>query len=311
MRFIDAAAVRGALTFPKLIAGLEAGHKRPQMEVQDAFLGDDEERYFVRHAVDKGRYMASKLITTFPRNLAIGKLPAVQAVCVVFDAKDGHPVAVIDGTEVTYWRTAADSGLGAKYLAPANPKVLLVVGAGGMSQRLVQAHRTVRPSIERVLIWNRTVSRAEEVVRELKAQGIDAAVATDLDAATAEANVISTCTRSREPVVKGRNIRPGTHLDLVGSYTPQMREVDDDAVRRSLIFVDLRHSAFDGAGEILLPIAAGVISKSDVLADMYDLAGGRVKGRRSPDDITFFKNAGGGHLDLMTCEVVLRELGEV
>jgi ornithine cyclodeaminase len=253
--------------------------------------------------------MASKLITSFPGNLAGGKLPAVQAVCVLFDGSDGRPLAVVDGTEITYWRTAADSALGAKFLAPPNPEVMLIVGAGAMSQRLVHAHRTVRPTIRRVLIWNRTLERAADLARQLQEQGVNAIVEPDLDAATRQADLVSTCTRSHVPLVKGRNLRPGVHLDLVGSYTPQTREADDEAARRALVFVDRRESAFDAAGDILQPIANGAISKDDVLGDLYDLASGTVSGRQSPTAITFFKNAGGGHLDLMTCEVVLKELG--
>src|SRR5262245_58731133 len=112
MRIVSGADVARVLTFPKLIAGLEEAHRRPKIEVQDGFLGSEKEQYFVRHALDRGRFMASKLITSFPGNLAGGKLPAVQAVCVLFDGSDGRPLAVVDGTEITYWRTAADSALG-------------------------------------------------------------------------------------------------------------------------------------------------------------------------------------------------------
>ena len=147
MRFVNAAEVSRLLTFPLLVAGLEAAHRRPKLEVQDGYLGSETALYFVRHAVDRGRFMASKLITSFPANLGGGKLPAVQAVCVLFDGSNGQPLAVIDGTELTYWRTAADSALGAKLLAPPDPAILLVVGAGEMSRWLVRAHCAVRPSI--------------------------------------------------------------------------------------------------------------------------------------------------------------------
>jgi ornithine cyclodeaminase/alanine dehydrogenase-like protein (mu-crystallin family) len=279
------------------------------MEVQDGFLGSEKEQYFVRHAVDRGRFMASKLITSFPANLAGGKLPAVQAVCVLFDGANGVPLAVIDGTEITYWRTAADSALGTKILAPPTPETLLVVGAGEMSKWLTRAHRTVRPSLRRVVIWNRTLERAAEVAALLAQEGIAAEATQDLEVATRMADIITTCTRSHEPLIKGANLRPGAHLDLVGGYTPQTREADDEAARRALVFVDGRESAFYGVGDILQPIANGAIRETDVLGDLYDLIGGAVAGRRSPDDITLFKNAGGGHLDLMTAEAVFQQLG--
>jgi ornithine cyclodeaminase/alanine dehydrogenase-like protein (mu-crystallin family) len=179
-----------------------------------------------------------------------------------------------------------------------------------MAHWLVRGHRTVRPSLKRVRIWNRTIARAEELAAQLEGEGIAAEAVTDLDAATREADIITTCTRSRAPLVKGANLKPGTHLDLVGGFTPDTRESDDEAAQRSRIFVDRRESAFDGVGDILQPIASGAIKESDVLGDHYDLAGGKVKGRLSDSDITFFKNAGGGHLDLMTCETVLAQLGK-
>ena len=153
------------------------------------------------------------------------------------------------------------------------------------------------------------MERASDLAKRLVQEGIDAETMTDLDAATRVADVITTCTRSHEPLIKGANLRPGVHLDLVGGYTPQTREADDEAARRALVFVDRRESAFDGVGDILQPIASGAIKETDVLGDLYDLAGGTLEGRRSSADITYFKNAGGGHLDLMTCEVVFRQLG--
>ncbi len=308
MRFVGAEEIRRVLTFPLLIDAIEAAHRRQKIEVQDAMLGSRQAQYFVRHAVDAGRFMASKLITSFPGNLDGGALPAVQAVCVLFDGTDGRPLAVLDGTEITYWRTAADSALGAKLLAPEDPETLLIVGAGAMAARLVCAHRAVRPSIRRVLVWNRTRERALQLADALAADGIEAQVRDDLAAATREADVVSTCTRSREPLIRGADLASGTHLDLVGGYTAETREADDEAMRRGRVFVDRRESAFDGVGDILRPIASGAIGAADVLGDLYDLIGGNVAGRRSPSEITVFKNAGGGHLDLMTAELIVRRL---
>jgi len=309
LHFVSDTEVTKVLTFPILIAALEDAHRRPKMEVLDAFLGDEKGQYVIRSAVDPGRYMASKMFTSFPANLADGKMPAVQAVCVLFDGTNGRPLAAIDGTEITHWRTAADSALGTKLLAPPNPETLLCVGAGEMSEWLIRGHRTVRPSLRRVLIWNRSPDRADHLARRLATDGVKTETVTDLDAATREADIITTCTRAHQPLIKGRNLRPGTHLDLVGGYTPQTREADDDAAKMSRVFVDMRESAFHGVGDILQPIASGAISEKDVLGDHYDLASGRVRGRTSPSDITFFKNAGGGHLDLMTCEAVFRQIG--
>jgi ornithine cyclodeaminase/alanine dehydrogenase-like protein (mu-crystallin family) len=307
MRVIDAAEIRRVLTFPMLVDALEAAHRRPRLEAQDTSLGDEHALYFVRNAVDRGRFMASKLITSFPANLG-GALPAVQAVVVLFDGKNGEPLAVIDGTELTCWRTAADSALGSKLLARPDVKTLLVVGAGEMSKWLVRAHRAVRPSLQRVMIWNRTPARAREVAGLLGGEGIAAEAVSDLDAATRAADLVTTCTRSHTPLIKGALLAPGVHLDLVGGYTPQTRESDDDCVRRASIFVDSRHSALGVVGDLTQPIASGVIAESAIRGDLYDLVPGKVPGRRGPGEITLFKNAGGGHLDLMTAETVFKRV---
>ena len=308
MRFVAAEEIRRILSFPLLIDAIEAAHRRPKIEIQDAMLGRREAQYFVRHAVDAGRFMASKLITSFPGNPQGGALPAVQAVCVLFDGRDGRPLAVMDGTEITYWRTAADSALGARLLAPEAPATLLIVGAGAMASRLVRAHRVVRPSIGRVLVWNRTRDGAVRLAASIAAEGVVAEARDDLAAATREADIVSTCTRSREPLVRGVDLAPGAHLDLVGGFTPETREADDEAMRRGRVFVDRRESAFDGVGDILQPIASGAIGEGDVLGDLYDLVGGTVVGRCSTSDITVFKNAGGGHLDLITAALILGQL---
>ena len=168
MQFVDDAEVTRVLTFPVLIAAMEKAHRRQKIEVLDGFLGNEKEQYVTRSAVDRGRYMATKMFTSFPANLAEGKMPAVQAICVLFDGSNGRPLAAMEATELTRWRTAADSALGAKFLAPPNPETLLVVGAGAMAKFLVRAHRTVRPSLRRVLIWNRTAERAATLARELE-----------------------------------------------------------------------------------------------------------------------------------------------
>lgn len=306
LRWVSAGEIRAALSFPRLVEALRAAHSRPRIEIQDAHLGAEQQGYFVRHAVDGGRFMASKLITSFPGNPASRGLPAVQAILVLFDGADGRPLAVMDGTEITWWRTAADSALGMQLLAPPAPATLLVVGAGAMASGLVRAHCAVRPSLQRVMIWNRSPAGAVALAETLRREGIAAESTEDLGAACRAAEVISTCTRSHTPLVLGRHLRPGVHLDLVGSYSPQTREADDQALQRARIFVDRRESALDGVGDILQALASGAIQTSHILGDLYDLIGGAAVGRLADEDITLFKNAGGGHLDLMTAELVLR-----
>jgi ornithine cyclodeaminase len=241
-----------------------------------------------------------KLVTVFPANAGTGR-PSVQAVYVLFDGSTGDPLALLDGTELTYRKTAADSALGARYLVRNDANTLLMVGAGGLAPHLIAAHRAVRPSLDRVLVWNRTRSRAEAV-----ATAAGAIVVDDLADAVAEADVISTATMAKEPLVLGRWLRPGTHLDLVGAFRPDHREVDDEAVVRAELFVDHREATLTEDGDLVIPLTAGLIQVEDVRGDLYELCRGEVAGRTDPDVITLFENGGGGHLDLMTAEFAWR-----
>jgi ornithine cyclodeaminase len=174
---------------------------------------------------------------------------------------------------------------------------VLIVGAGTVARSLREAYGALFPSA-RFLIWNRTRSRAEAVAAEYRATE----VADDLPAAVGEADVVSCATMSSEPVIRGEWLRPGQHVDLIGAYRPDMREADDEVLRRSRIFVDSRDTTIGHIGELKIPLAGGVISESDVVADYYDLDAFS----RAPEDITVFKNGGGAHLDLMTCDYILR-----
>lgn len=312
MRFVSGEDIHRVLTFDVLVAALEAGHRRARIATRDLVLGEERAHYFVRSAVDPGRALGSKLFTSVPANLtssARGEpaLPAVQGVYVLFDGTNGRPRAVLDGTAITWWKTAADSALGARLLSPADPQTLLVVGAGAMAPWLVRAHLHARPSIRRVLIWNRGPGRAAELAARLGGDGVATEATPDLEDAVRQAQVIASATRTHTPLIQGSWLRPGTHLDLVGGYTPETREADDTAVRRARIFVDRLESALD-VGDILQPIASGAIHKEDIRGDLYDLIGGGVPGRVASTDITLFKNAGGGHLDLMTAEAIMSQL---
>jgi ornithine cyclodeaminase len=203
-------------------------------------------------------------------------------------------------------RTAARcwcSALAADYLARSDARTLLVVGAGAQAPWMVAAHRTVRPSLSRVLVWNRTPAGAKALAATLHGEAV-----ADLATAVAEADIITCVTASTMPLIEGARLRPGTHVDLVGGYTPAMRESDDTAVRRSRVFVDTRRFTLHEAGDIFQPLRDGVITEADVLADLFQLVRGEVAGRRNAEEITLFKNAGGGHLDLMAARLIAARL---
>ena len=315
MRFFDGAAVDAALSYPALIDILKAafvkGAISPLRHHHAISLdGRPEAMLLLMPAWEEsapgagfaGRYIGVKTITVFPDNGTRDK-PAVLGTYLLMSTESGETLAVMDATRLTAWRTAAASALASRYLSRPDAARLLMVGAGTLAPFLVRAHASVRP-IREVAVWNRTRGRAEAVVAQLAKDGIKAVVADDLEAAARRADIISTATLSAEPLIRGAWLSPGTHLDCVGAYRPSMRETDDEVVRRSLIFADTRVGAFGEAGDILQPIAAGVIGKEAVLGDLFDLTRRNVVGRRSAQDITFFKSVGAALEDLAAAVAV-------
>jgi ornithine cyclodeaminase/alanine dehydrogenase-like protein (mu-crystallin family) len=302
--------IDAALTWPALVDALDAGHRLGRGQTHDVLLEEGGNILLSRTAWKAGYGIGIKTVTGFFDNPALTPpKPSVQGVFVLFDHDDGRPLAVIDGAAITAWKTAADSALGSRYLSRPDARCLLMVGAGALAKPLIQAHLSVRPGIEKVLLWNRTPARAGALAAELRAEDLSAEVAADLPAAVRRADIVSAATRTEEPVVQGAWLQPGAHLDLVGAFTASMREADDTAFRRGRLFVDARETTIDHIGELKIPIACGVIGSDDVVADLYDLAGG-LAWRRSPDDITIYKNGGGAHLDLMTAIAIYRGIEE-
>jgi ornithine cyclodeaminase len=306
MLVIDQDRIDAVLTWPELVDALDAGHRLGRGQTHDVLLEEGGDVLLSRTAWKAGYGIGIKTVTGFFGNPGrTPPLPSVQGVFVLFDHGDGRPLAVIDGAGITAWKTAADSALGSRYLSRPDARCLLMVGAGALAGSLIRAHRSVRPRVERILVWNRTPARAEALAAELTAEGVVVQVAMDLAAAAAQADIISSATRTEQPLIEGAWLRPGSHLDLVGAFTASMREADDAALRRGRLFVDARETTIDHIGELKIPIARGVISKDDVVADLYDLAAG-FAWQRAPHDITIYKNGGGAHLDLMTAITIYR-----
>ena len=303
--FYGADAQRSVIDLAALIDWIDAAHRRSAPDTTDSLIGPAESQLFVRSAVLAGEAMGAKVVSICPGNPQLG-LPSVQALFVLLDGRTGMPRAVLDATSLTYWRTAADSALGARYLARKDARTLLMVGAGGIAPWLIRAHRCARPGLVDVLIWNRTASRAEQLAETLAREGIPAKAVGDLGAAVQRADIISAATMTRAPLIRGEWLKAGAHLDLVGAYEAGTREADDACVRRARFFTDFRHSAKD-VGDFLLPVASGAMQEADLLGDLYDLVRG-APGRLAGTDITLFKNAGGGHLDLMTAQFLLDRL---
>ena len=309
MRFFDGAAVDAALGYPSLVDVLEAAFRQGAVAPLRhhhpiALLGRSEATLLLMPAWEAktsgsefaGRYLGVKSVTVFPDNAARGK-PAVFGTYLLLSAETGETLAVMNATRLTAWRTGAASALASRFLSRPDAARLLMVGAGALAAHLVRAHASVRP-IREVAIWNRSPDRARSLAAALASTGLSVRADDDLEAAARQADIISTATISAEPLIRGDWLRPGTHVDCVGAYKPNMRETDDVVVSRARIWVDTRLGAFNEAGDILQPIAAGVIGREAILGDLFDLTRRSVSGRTSDDEITLFKSVGAAIEDL-------------
>ena len=279
-----------------LTDALAKGHDGPRADVADVFLYEADNTLLNRSAWIAGLGLAVKCATIFPGNVAAGK-PAIGGAVNLFSGQDGSLEAILDFHLVTKWKTAGDSLLAARRLARPDSRNILIVGAGTVGRSLRQAYAAAFPEAK-FTVWNRSPGGAQA----FQADYPEVAIAEDLETAVRAADVITSATMTTAPLIKGDWLQPGQHVDLIGAYRPDMREVDDTALQRSRIFVDSRATTIGHIGELKDPIARGVIGADDVLADYYDLSAFR---RHTSDEITLFKNGGGAHLDLMTSRYIL------
>ena len=257
-------------------------------------------------------HLGIKVVTVFPDN-GRRSLPSIYGQYLLLDGATGQTVAMLDGTMLTKRRTACASGLASRYLSRPDSRRLLMIGTGALAPQLIRVHAKVRP-IEEVAICGRRPEQANRLAGELseslpKALGrsITVRTAADRREAVGEADIISCATLSASPLVEGAWLRAGQHVDLVGAYTPQMRESDDEAVRRARVYVDTRAGALKEGGDIVQPLASGTIVQTDVIADLYELTRGQQAGRAANDatSITLFKSVGAALEDLAAAELAV------
>ena len=295
----DAAAVADATPWPTLIDAIRdafaSPHHAPDRHIHEIEVpGEEDATALLMPAWIPGEVYGVKLANIFPSNGKLG-LPSITSLYVMFDGRTGRPLATMDGAALTVRRTAATSALVSRYLSRPGSSTLLMVGSGKLAPMLIAAHKAVRP-IERVIVWARDPARAE---------GLGDDVATNLDDALAEADIVSVATLSKEPLVRGRALRPGTHLDLVGAYKPDRREADAEAVAKAAVFIDTEGGARAEAGDLIQAIAEGRFDWSDVRSDIAGLVTGRHAGRSSAEEITLFKSVGAAIEDLAAARLVL------
>ncbi|MBW8757691.1 MAG: ornithine cyclodeaminase family protein [Burkholderiales bacterium] len=301
MRQFDLEATARRLDFPSLIAALERqfveGCEVPARHVHAV---GDAMTALVMPAWRPGRYFGLKVVNVAPGNAARG-LPGLFATYQLFDATTGAPLALIDGGELTARRTAAASALAASRLARADARRQLIVGAGRVGSLLAPAYRAVR-AIDDVMVWSRDPSAAARLAAALAADGHPAHAVADLASAAGEADIVSCATLATEPLIRGEWLAPGTHLDLIGGFTPAMREADDACFAGAGVWIDTAE-ALAKAGDLLHPIGSGVLRREDVRGTLADLCAAPPSAR-DPAARTVFKSVGTALEDLAAAVLV-------
>lgn len=304
---LDATAMARRLPLGPLVQALRAmfiaGCEVPQRHTHA--IGDAG-TLLLMPAWQPGRHLGVKAINIFPGNSAITPqgLPGLHAVYLLFDANTGVPVALMDGGELTARRTAAASALAAHYLARADVKHLVLLGSGRVASLLPEALRSVRPELKMVTVWNHRPEGAERLAAALRAQGFDAHASTELEMAVRSACIVSCATLSNAALVRGAWLAPGTHLDLIGSFTPQMREADGACFARGRVFVDTEEALLK-AGDIVQAVAEGHFTPARTQATLAQLCREQHPGRQQGGDVTVFKAVGTALEDLAAAEMAL------
>lgn len=293
MRMINAEEVARKLDYERLVPALHdafaRGAQAPQRHRHPVGGPDGDASLLLMPVWRDGEYIVVKLVTVFPANRQ-HDLPGLSAALLLFRGDTGQQLAFIDGSEITRRRTVAASALAARFLARENAGNLLVAGTGHIGSAVPAAYRAVRP-IRRVEVWNRSEPAADRLVAELRADGFEATNVRDLEQAAGRADIVSCATMATEPIVRGAWLAPGTHLDLIGSFKPGMRECDDEAIRRANVFAD-SPAALEESGDLIEPLNSGVLRREDVRATLAELCRGEHPGRTGEEEITLFKSVG-------------------
>jgi 1-pyrroline-2-carboxylate reductase [NAD(P)H] len=307
MKVITAEEVHAALSYPALVDSLQdAFSKEFSMPPRQVFLLDesaDNHDAFALLPSWNADVIGVKAFTYFPNPQPGNK--SLYSQILLFRRSNGEPLALVDGTSVTFWRTAAISGLATRLLARADADTLLLLGTGNLATYIIRANASVR-DLRRVIVWGRSPSKAEVVVKKMGAElsGIEFSVAGDLQSACERADIIVSATGSHEPLVKGDWVKPGTHTDFLGNHHATKRECDTALIVKSKVYADSRVNAFKEGGEILVPISEGKFTKDDVVGELTEMCSGTVPLRQNSDEITLFKSIGMALSDLIGASCV-------
>lgn len=308
MKIIEAEEVNRSLDFPALINALDAGFKQdfsmPQRQVFALSPDLNKHDGFAVLPAWNEDVVGLKAFTYFPENGA-KDLPTLFSKILLFRRDDGRPLAMIDGTTVTYWRTAAVSALAARYLARPESMRLLLLGTGNLALPLVQAH-LAEHAISHVVVWGRRSEKVQALLSTLRRQfpHVGFSASSDVRASASQVDIIVSATGAAEPLLFGADIAPGTHVDLLGNHSRDRRECDTALVVKSSVFVDYRANVLNEAGELLIPISEGQFSAENIRGELADLCQRGQTSRRSSAEITLFKSVGTALSDLICAKLV-------
>lgn len=311
-QYLDAGAVADLLPYDRLIDALEAAFgspcEAPPRTLLSVGAADRRDLVALMPAWRAGERFCLKVASVFRDNGRRG-LPTVQAVVIVVDGNDGRIVAMLDGTELTRRRTAATSALAARHLARPDASTLLVAGTGALAPHLAEAHRTVR-AIKRVWVWGRSTERISRCCEDIRRRlgDVTVAPAPALEEAAREADIISCATSATEPFLRAAWLKPGVHVDLVGSFSPTAREAESEVIARARVFVDTYEGALAEAGDLLIPLQERRIGREHIVGDLAWLVRHGAAARRSAQEWTLFKSVGSAIEDLAAAELALRSL---
>ena len=306
MRFIDAAAVRETTPYPTLIDALECGLRHPTRSPnRSVHTFDDHGSVLLSMPAWSGDagLLGVKLLTVCPKNGDKG-LPSINGIYVAFDVADGRLLACIEGASLTARRTAATSALAARNLAPGDARVLLVIGTGAVARELLPAHAAIHV-YERVILWGRNRDKADAIASDCRAAGLMVEVAADLEAAVRKADVIASATAAQRPFIESHWVTPGTHLSMMGAFTPSMAECEPELVASVRLFADNRAAVLEKGGEVCQAIQRGLIGEHAIEAELAELAAGAFQFERDAADITLFKSVGFASLDLIAAQLAI------
>jgi alanine dehydrogenase len=320
LRLLSANDVRQALPMGECIglmkeafAQLSSGRAHVPLRCPVPVPAHEGVTIFMPAYLEQSGDLGAKIVSVFPRNLKSG-LPTIHAVVIVIDSTTGVPSALMDGTYLTALRTGAASGVATDLLSRKDARVVAVFGAGTQGRTQLEAVCTVRP-IAHALVFDKDRRQAERYAEEMRSRGAPIPKQIDIASSPSEAlrraDILCTATTSTEPVFEGKELRPGTHINAVGAYTPQMQEVDAETIRRAKVVIDSREASLAEAGDLIIPMNQGIVSESHIYGEIGEIIAGRKPGRASKEEITYFKSVGVAVQDVAAARRILENSGKL